>query len=322
MPPFSWVCLAGRPSTSAFTGRRACGSATCPFHRRTGPPRLAGLFQDHPGPGGRGLRLPGRSPPRVHHVPRGFFGVDGQPVMRGVRIAALVSLVAVLIAGRAAGEETVFRSDDRQVVLLELFTSQGCSSCPPADGWLSGLRTDDGLWTRFVPVAFHVDYWDRLGWTDPFASKEATERQYTYRRAGHLESVYTPGMVAAGREWRGWRRGANVPKASARSGVLAVRLRQTVCMRRFSGEGRGLHLHYAVLGFGLRNQGAAGRKRRAYPAKRFRGSSSRSGPRRGRRMGGPLAAPRTSRSRTVCVGCLDQPTRRPDTDPGDRRMAG
>ncbi|MDQ3115241.1 MAG: DUF1223 domain-containing protein [Verrucomicrobiota bacterium] len=64
--------------------------------------------------------------------------------------------------------------------LLELFTSEGCSSCPPAEAWLSKLKDDPGLWRDFVPLAFHVDYWDRLGWRDPFASKVWTSRQYEY----------------------------------------------------------------------------------------------------------------------------------------------
>lgn len=168
-----------------------------------------------------------------------------------VRTLASIFLASVLGAGTAAAREQTFRSTDRQVVLLELFTSQGCSSCPPADQWLSGLMKQEGLWTGFVPIALHVDYWDSLGWKDPFASPTNTERQHHYGRAGRLGSVYTPGMVAAGREWRGWRRGQAVPRGSGRPGVLEVRLEANRLRARFSGEGRGLEFHWAVLGFGL-----------------------------------------------------------------------
>ena len=64
--------------------------------------------------------------------------------------------------------------------LLELYTSEGCSSCPPAEAWLSNLTTDARLWTDVVPVAFHVDYWDYLGWDDVFACADFSERQRDY----------------------------------------------------------------------------------------------------------------------------------------------
>ena len=64
----------------------------------------------------------------------------------------------------------ILDSGERQVTLLELYTSQGCSSCPPAERWLHGYLGDDGLWTAMVPAVFHVDYWDGLGWRDTLAS--------------------------------------------------------------------------------------------------------------------------------------------------------
>lgn len=90
----------------------------------------------------------------------------------------------------------------KKVQLLELFTSEGCSSCPPAEASLSRLVNDSRLWREFVPVAFHVDYWDRFGWKDPFASVEWTKRQQTYAENWKAETVYTPAFVLNGREWR------------------------------------------------------------------------------------------------------------------------
>jgi len=98
--------------------------------------------------------------------------------------------------------ELTFRSGTTQVALIELYSSEGCSSCPPAEKWLGELREDPELWKSFVPVAFHVNYWDRLGWRDVFATPEFTEREYRYSHAWQASSVYTPCFVRNGEEWR------------------------------------------------------------------------------------------------------------------------
>jgi hypothetical protein len=117
---------------------------------------------------------------------------------------------------------TVFESGDTQSTLVELFTSEGCSSCPPAEKWLSGLKSNHDLWKKIVPVAFHVDYWDRLGWRDRFAKPEFTSRQQRYAAAWGGDSVYTPGFVVNGKEWRGWFGGNATPITSTKVGVLRV----------------------------------------------------------------------------------------------------
>src|ERR1700676_1589940 len=99
------------------------------------------------------------------------------------------------------GGEISFESKPARTHLLELFTSEGCSSCPPAEAWLGKLKSDDRLWKDFVPIAFHVDYWDGLGWKDRFAQPEWTRRQNSYAVRWGGSSVYTPGFVLDGREW-------------------------------------------------------------------------------------------------------------------------
>jgi hypothetical protein len=81
------------------------------------------------------------------------------------------------------------------VAVLELFTSEGCSSCPPADRLLPQLlKQGDNI----IPLSFHVDYWNRLGWTDPFSSPDYSERQRMYSEQFRLESVYTPQLIVNG----------------------------------------------------------------------------------------------------------------------------
>src|SRR5579859_3682195 len=88
---------------------------------------------------------------------------------------------------------TAAHAEDRLAV-VELFTSQGCSSCPPADALLGELARRGDV----IALAYHVDYWDNLGWKDPFASRASTERQRSYSHALRLSGIYTPQMVIDG----------------------------------------------------------------------------------------------------------------------------
>jgi hypothetical protein len=125
----------------------------------------------------------------------------------------------------SAHAETTLRSGPQRVSLLEVYTSEGCSSCPPAEAWLGGFQKDSRLWKEIVPIAFHVDYWDGLGWKDRFAKREYTSRQREYSTAWGTSSVYTPGFVLDGREWKGWFDGNPLPGPSDRSaGTLEVKI--------------------------------------------------------------------------------------------------
>jgi hypothetical protein len=101
-------------------------------------------------------------------------------------------MLLVCVAARA--DQPVPATVDDMPVVVELFTSQGCSSCPPADAYLGKLADRHDI----LPLAFHVNYWDYIGWKDPFASNIATERQYSYGHALGLNMVYTPQMVVGG----------------------------------------------------------------------------------------------------------------------------
>jgi hypothetical protein len=172
-----------------------------------------------------------------------------------LRLTFLFWLFVALIA--RAGEIKV-ESGPQRVHLIELFTSQGCSSCPPAEAWLSKLKPEPGLWKSFIPLAFHVDYWDRLGWRDPFAAKEWTARQYQYSASWKSESVYTPGFVLDGHEWSGLR---VPPQSNDKPGLLKLSIANQMTTVEFvpaAGSAKDLDIHVAVLGFDLNTKVTAG----------------------------------------------------------------
>ncbi|HVV71930.1 MAG TPA: DUF1223 domain-containing protein [Verrucomicrobiae bacterium] len=142
------------------------------------------------------------------------------PLLLGIGAAFLL----LLFPSHLAAAPLAFKSLETQTTLLELFTSEGCSSCPPAEKWLSGLKESSGLWTHFVPLAFHVDYWDYLGWRDPWGAASYSERQRAYAELWHVDSVYTPGFVLNGRDWRPlWRPKSGPPTSARKTGVLEAR---------------------------------------------------------------------------------------------------
>jgi hypothetical protein len=118
-----------------------------------------------------------------------------------MRVACLV-LAMLPIA--AAGADCTVRSGPNTNAVIELYTSEGCSSCPPADRWLSAFTAVTGT-GRIVPLAFHVSYWDYIGWKDAFASARGTERQRAIQRNAGARNVYTPQVVLGGRDFPGWR---------------------------------------------------------------------------------------------------------------------
>lgn len=120
----------------------------------------------------------------------------------GPRLKALLALAAVAGFAPQAGAQSCQRTAGAQPpAVVELFTSQGCSSCPPADLWLSSLKGQEGV----IAMSFHVNYWNHLGWKDPYATAETTDRQRRIQAALQGKYVYTPQVVLNGQDHRNWR---------------------------------------------------------------------------------------------------------------------
>ena len=97
-----------------------------------------------------------------------------------------------------------WKSPPHRMVVAELYTSEGCSSCPPADRWLSKQFKPSSVSQQVLPLAFHIDYWDYIGWKDPYGSAVHTKRQQLLRQRGNTRAVYTPQFVLSGQEFRDW----------------------------------------------------------------------------------------------------------------------
>lgn len=181
-----------------------------------------------------------------------------------------------------------FSSGEQQVPLIELYTSEGCSSCPPADRWMSKLKSHKSLWSGFVPVALHVDYWDYIGWKDPFASREYSQRQRQIARENDESTVYTPGVRKAGEEWQTWRLwgaptesdalnvgnlnisvgvdgqfhaefDSNVPNGRFQLNVAVLGIGLSTDVKRGENRGKVLHHDFVVLGLSHFSSAQAGK---------------------------------------------------------------
>jgi len=111
-------------------------------------------------------------------------------------------LSAALIAPSGVAAECKATSAEHRVPLLELYTSEGCNSCPPADRWLSALPQRGLTAGQVVALGFHVDYWNYLGWRDPFSSPEYSDRQRSASIRNRARFVYTPQLLLDGRDYR------------------------------------------------------------------------------------------------------------------------
>lgn len=116
-------------------------------------------------------------------------------------LSSLIASLFLFNQIQAFAGECSATSGDKTTPLLELYTSEGCSSCPPADRWISQIQQDK---TSITPLAFHVDYWDDIGWKDQFSKAEYSDRQRKTAAVAGADFVYTPQFVFNGRDFKGW----------------------------------------------------------------------------------------------------------------------
>ena len=117
------------------------------------------------------------------------------------RLASAAVVISCIAAPATAATCNAISSAQR-VALLELYTSEGCDSCPPADRWASALPARGFDAQRVVTLAYHVDYWNYLGWKDPFAQARFTERQRFVNNRNRNRTIYTPQLMLDGKDYR------------------------------------------------------------------------------------------------------------------------
>jgi hypothetical protein len=169
-------------------------------------------------------------------------------------ICQLLYMLFILTSFSVYAEEIMFSSGQQQTFLIELYTSEGCNSCPPAEEYLNGLKQHQDLWRVYIPVAFHVDYWDYLGWRDPYADPAYAKRQSWYAQQRNLRTVYTPAFVVNGKAWRlGWFN-RQLPKNGKPGGELKITIEDKQLTANYmpvTSIAEKLTLNIAILGMDL-----------------------------------------------------------------------
>ncbi|CZF80635.1 DUF1223 domain-containing protein [Grimontia marina] len=170
------------------------------------------------------------------------------------------ALAATALASNALSAQS-WENRGSPATVVELYTSEGCSSCPPAEAALNNLKGNDELWTSVIPMAFHVDYWNYIGWTDKYAKPEFSKRQRQKVSQTRASGVYTPGWFINDQEWLGFFARQTVPYAN---GPIAPRLKASIEGKtlRVNYEGSGLfQAQYVLLAMNITTQVKRGENR-------------------------------------------------------------
>jgi len=145
--------------------------------------------------------------------------------MKNLLFALAWALASIASAGAAT--QCSGKSPATTAALVELYTSEGCDSCPPADRWLSSLGAKGYAPDRVVPIALHVDYWDYIGWKDPYARQAFSARQRKMAALARAAVVYTPQVLLQGQDFRAWQ-GAAFEQAVAKINARPARARSAL----------------------------------------------------------------------------------------------
>lgn len=170
------------------------------------------------------------------------------------------TLLLLLILPQLMLADLHVQTTDKQTTMIELFSSEGCSSCPPAEHWVNTLTKHPKLWSEFIPLVYHVDYWDNLGWKDSFAKYSHSQRQRAYAQQGHTSGVYTPGFFLNSHEWRGWFSRDALQSSQRKAKKLTLDVVKETMKVTYATQGA-YRVHIALLGFGLETNVPKGENR-------------------------------------------------------------
>ena len=182
----------------------------------------------------------------------------------------VVGALVALMASQAYAACTAV-STKHTVAVAELYTSEGCDSCPPADRWLSGLAARGLTTDKVIPLGLHVDYWDYIGWKDIYAKPVFTARQRAQARLANSTVVYTPQVMLQGRDFRGWAGGGfesavkaiNARPARADIALSVSRQEASVNVQASVARANGAEVYLALVQSRLVSQVKAGENRGA-----------------------------------------------------------
>ncbi len=178
---------------------------------------------------------------------------------------AILLIFLISTSQLCLSDEIRFSSPVNQAVVIELYTSEGCSSCPPAEEHLNDYTRHPDLWKSYIPMAFHVDYWDYLGWKDRFSKSQYSARQRRYARLHRASTVFTPAFFVNGQNWRpGLFRGRQPDKKTSPVGKLEVILAGNQISATFEpvqDVADRLELNIAILGMDISTKIRAGENR-------------------------------------------------------------
>lgn len=182
----------------------------------------------------------------------------------------IFSLLLVISTSKVAYSQQI-SSTETQPLFIELYSSQGCSSCPPAEEWLNKFATKESkikLWKDIIPINFHVDYWDYLGWQDPFADSRFSARQWQYVQHKHVKQVATPAFIVNGKNWHGWFNGDNLLiKRTPNNNKLSANIELDSITVKYAPaitNATSLTFHIALLGFNQKTKVVQGENHGRY----------------------------------------------------------
>jgi hypothetical protein len=180
------------------------------------------------------------------------------------RIFFWLTAFSMVFSLNLRAEPLVLESAAEQSILIELYTSEGCNSCPPAERYLNSYTDHEDLWSKYIPVAFHVDYWNDLGWKDRFSSAQYSQRQRRYATVKRQRTVYTPAFMVNGENWRPGFYNAGIDVKQSKVGALKLVIENGQVQGHFMALGGATEpavLNLALLGMKLESRISAGENR-------------------------------------------------------------